>query len=510
MTVPFTQIGASRRIPLFIAEIGRGQGAPGSFVNPSIMLGQKNTSGGTASAGARYRITSSGQAATLFGRGSPAALMCAAFLRRNPTGELYAAALGDASGSPTAAARAITFAGTATEAGTLMFRIGGQLVEVGVAVGNDKTAVAAAFHAAVNAALDLSVASALSGDDNEISTVTAKFKGTVGNQVNVSLNALGQSGGEATPAGITVTIAGSSTLPSGGVTSQLTGGATDPTAASWVTALADDPYDVIAYQDTVSGVLDVLKTEMIRRWDANTPLRGHVITAHADSLADHETANALRNDAHLSIAEFKETVGWLSPAFEVAGSVAGIVSSMLAVDPAANLQLQPLTGIWGNGANFTDAERDDLAGKGGMTLVARNGVAYLEYEATTRFKNEFGDLDSTWEEVQTPFTLMRLERRLKNRIETRYGSHKLADDGQPIKSGQKIVTPQILKGEVLRELEACGNDGLIESSPEALAALKADLIVERSETNPSRVESSVSPDLINRFRVFAVLLNFKT
>lgn len=500
MTIPFSQISSSRRIPLFVAEIGRGEGTPPDFVNPSVVLGQMNTSGGTATAGTRYRVTSSGQAATLFGRGSPAHLMCAAFLRQHPTGQLYAIALGDAVGA-TAGSQTITFTGPSTAAGTIFLYIAGQIVEVAVASGVAATAIATAVVAAITALTDLPVTAAVGGSGSEhIVTVTSKFKGTVANLVTVAINPLGQAGDQVLPAGVGATL-GAATLASG---------ATDPTSSSWVTALGDDPYDVIAFQDTTSGPLGVLKTEMARRWNANSALDGMVFAACADALADLETLADGRQDEHLTIAGYKEASGWLTPAFELAAAYAGVAARELGNDPAANLQLLPLVGVWGGGTNFTDTERNSLASAGIATVVARGGNALLEFEATTRSENEFGEPDRTWEEIQVAFILSRLRRRLRFRIESRYPAHKLADDGSPIKSGQKIVTPQILKGELLAEYASCADDGLVEGSPENIAAFKADLIVERDESNPSRVSASISPDLINRFRVFATLINFKS
>ena len=82
---------------------------------------------------------------------------------------------------------------------------------------------------------------------------------------------------------------------------------------------------------------------------------------------------------------------------------------------------------------------------------------------------------------------------------------KLADDGTRFGPGQAIVTPGIIKGELIAEY---ANDmwyGLVEN----ITAFKANLIVERDPNDPNRVNVLYGPDLINQLRIFAVLAQFR-
>ena len=44
---------------------------------------------------------------------------------------------------------------------------------------------------------------------------------------------------------------------------------------------------------------------------------------------------------------------------------------------------------------------------------------------------------------------------------------------------------------------------------EGLEQFKRDLIVERSSTDPNRVDAIIPPDVVNQFRVFAAQVQFR-
>lgn len=491
----FTQISADRRIPIFAAEFrASGRGSQPSFTQPPIVLAQKLPAA-SAVVGTRYRIFSASQAASLFGRGSPAHLMCRAFLRNHPAAELRCAVQTDAGGG-TAASTTLTFTGPATAAGTIYLRIGGVLLEIGITSGLTAAQVATAVVDAVTADEDLPVTAAVGGGGSEhIVTLTCKVKGTVGNAVTVSLNALGDEGTEALPEGVGCTV-GAATL---------TGGATDPTASAWVTALGDEGFDVIAFQLADATAVDLLADELESRWNANVALDGVLFVAKADSAADLITYAEARNSEYVTVASYPEAAGWLTPAFEVAAAYAGVAARRLVIDPAGPIHLEPLVGVWARGTNFPDMpDRNALANAGAATVVARGGAVYLEFEATTRRKDAFDATDLTYEVIQTPFTLSRVRRQLGYELQRAYSSHKLVDDGTAFGEGQQIVTPAILRGFIASQYRALITAGLVEG----FEAFVDGLIIERDSANPNRVNGYLPPDLANQFRVFAAIIGF--
>lgn len=489
----FSQIPSTRRIPLFAAEFqATKKGTQPSFVNPSIILAQKLPAA-SAVASTRYLVSSVGQAASLFGRGSPAHLMARAFFRNNPAGVLYIAAQTDNSG--TAASQTLTYTGPATDNGTIYLYVGGVLVEVGVADEDTAAEIATATVDAITAMEDLPVTAAVGGGGSEhIVTFTCKVEGTVGNLVTLALNPLGQAGGQELPAGVGATL-GAATLA---------GGATDPTVANWTASLGDEPFDHIALQFDAAAAVAELKATLASRWDATYALDGQLYIAKGDSQADLLTYAGVVNAETVSVASYKEGVGWLTPSYEVAAAYMGLASRRLANDPAAPIHLQPLVGVWAYGTNFTDTERDALANGGCATLVARGGSVFVEFEATTRRQDAFGEDDTTYEVIQTPATLSRLRRRFGFDIQGAFAEHKLVNDGTSFGEGQKIVTPSILKGFIISRYRQYVADGVVED----VEGFAEQLIVERNASNPNRVDGYLPPNLANQFRVFAGIIGF--
>lgn len=487
MTISFTQIPADRMIPLFAAEfVSTAPEQVGALMKPTLLLGQKLPAA-SAVASTRYLISSNGEAIDLFGAGSPLHLMCKRFLQNNPAGKVYAAAQTDA-GASTAASQTLAFTGPATGDGTIYLYIGGKLVEVGVSDGDSITTIGDAVDAAVLADDELPVTSA-----NAAGTVTftAKVKGTVGNQITLAVNPLGQAGGQVLPDGVGATL-GAATLASG---------ATDPTVANWTTSLGDEAFDLIVLQFAATAALDELQTTLTTRWGATVATDGVLIAAEDDSAGDLETLVEGYNDEHISIVGFKESASWLSPAYEVAAAYAGVVARYCveSEDPGQSVQMQPLLGIWGRGTNFSDTERDGLANAGCATLKNDRGTCYIELEATTKRTTEFGDPDTRFQDIQVPLSMAYLRRYYKSLINSAYPRHKLADDDTAIPSGARVVTPAIAKAFVIAKYKAL--EGVL---VEDVDAFSESVIVERNATNPNRLDGYIEPNFINRLRVFAM------
>ena len=96
-------------------------------------------------------------------------------------------------------------------------------------------------------------------------------------------------------------------------------------------------------------------------------------------------------------------------------------------------------------------------------------------------------------------------RNQRQAITSKFPRCKLADDGTRFGAGQAIVTPNIIKAELVAQYRIDEFNGLVENG----AAFKANLIVERDPNDPNRVNVLYPPDLINQLRVFAVLAQFR-
>jgi phage tail sheath gpL-like len=177
-------------------------------------------------------------------------------------------------------------------------------------------------------------------------------------------------------------------------------------------------------------------------------------------------------------------------------------------DPARPLQTLPLNGITfaPAGKRFIVADRQALLYSGIATCSAyADGVARIERCITTYQKDGYGQADPSWLDVQTPATLQLIVRTLRNAILTKFPRCKLADNGTRFGPGQAIVTPNIIRAELVAQYAEMEYLGLVENTP----AFAAALIVERNATDPNRVDVLFPPDLVNQLRVFAMLVQFR-
>lgn len=432
------------------------------------------------------------EAKALFGVGSMLARMHEIYRQNDPFGEVWCIALDDP-GAGVAATGSFAITGTATKAGTLNAYVGAQRVQIGVASGDTAATLATALAAAVNANVDLPVTAAAA---TGTVTLTARHKGALGNDLLLQMNYYGAAGGESTPAGLTVTV------------NAMSGGTTSPSLTAAVAAMGDEEFDFIIspYSDTTS--LDLWRTTMndsSGRWAWNRQIYGHVYSAQRGTFSALQAAGVLRNDQHTTNAGFETLVP--SPSWEYAAAYGARNAVYINADPARPTQTGELVGILPApaGNRFVQSERQTLLSSGIATSFVSGGVVRIERAITTYQKNLWNQADPSYLDSETLHQLAAILRRLRNAITTKYPRHKLADDGTQFGAGAAIVTPSVIRGELLAQYAAMEDEGLVENRK----AFAANLIVERAANDPNRLNVLLPPDLVNQLRVFAVLAQFR-
>ena len=495
MAVSFNYIPSNIRVPLFYAEMDNTQAGYFTQNKRTLLIGQKITAG-TAVVNTPYLVSTTDMAKTLFGRGSMLDRMHGMYRQQDSFGEVWCIAVPDAGGG-TNATGTITVGGPATAAGTINLYIAGQRVQVAVASGDAATAIATAINTAINAASDLPVTSTVA---SAVVTLTCRWKGLTGNDIAVSDSFRGCAGGEALPTGMTLTYTGSGFL---------TTGATNPTlAGNAITAMGDDEYDYVIHPYTDSTNLDAFVTEYndaVGRWAWSRQVYGHCYTALRGALAALTTAGGLRNDPHHTIAGID--VDCPNPGWEYAAAYGGANAVCLNVDVARPTQTTALTGIIAPraGKRFLLTERQSLLNYGIATSYVAGGLLRVERAITTYQKNTWSQTDPSYLDSETLHQSAYIIRFLRNRITQKYPRHKLANDGTRFGAGQAIVTPNVIRGELLAAYSDMELDGIVENAK----AFAAALIVERDTNNPNRVNVLLPPDYVNQLRVFALLNQFR-
>lgn len=487
MAISFNQISSSIRSPLVYIEVDNTQANNFTQDLRALLVGQRLSTGSVA-AETPVLVSSVDQAIENFGAGSQLARMFTAYKANDSFTETWAIALDD-DASAAAATGSATVTGTATASGTVYLYVAGERVTAGVNTGDTATNVGDAIAAAINSDTSLPVtASATTG----VVTITAKNAGEAANSIDLRLNFLGELGGERTPAGLSVAIAA------------MSGGTTNPDVSLATAAMGDEPYEYICSPYTDSSSLNDWRDSMAGRWNALKQLYGHVFSARAGTVSELDTFGSARNDEHMSVMGFYDSP---TQPEQWAAALCAQAAFSLTNDPARPLQTLALTGVQlpPDASRFTLSERNTLLFSGVSTPFYSGGQARIERCITQYQTNAFSQPDSSYLDVTTMSTLSRISREISSRISSKFPRHKLADDGTRFGAGQSIVTPRIIRSELIALYDRLENLGIVENAD----AFAESLIVERNATDPNRIDVLHTPDLVNQFRIFAARIEFR-
>ena len=492
MSVSFNYIPSGIRVPLFYAEVDNSAAYTPSDTYQTLIIGQM-LSTGTATAAKPVTVSTASMAVKLFGRGSMLARMVSAYRDVDSFGQLVVIPLAD-DVSGVQATGTITITGKALESGVLSIYVGSTRVQVTVAEDDEPTAIATAIVNEMNSLKDLPVSAT---SDEGVVTLTARNAGTLGNDIQVAVNLRGEINGESTPDGIGVAVVA------------MKGGAKDPAIdETIIKAMGDERFDFIANPYCDTAVLDTLAKEMgdsSGRWSYTRQIYGHVYTAKRGDINTLKAFGSARNDQHCTIVGVEPTLP--SCIDELLASYVGRTSVFISADPARPTQTGALTGIMAapTEGRFLLTERQTLLTNGIATLTTVSGTVQIERAITTYQKNSMGDADASYLDSETLHTLAYILRSLKSTITSKYARHKLANDGTRYGAGQAIVTPSVIKGELISQYRALELKGIVENAD----LFKKYLIVERNADNPNRLDVLFPPDLVNQLRIFAVLAQFR-
>lgn len=487
MTVSFNDIPVDIRTPGQYLEIDNTNAIQGLVTRSHkvLVVGQRFIAG-TVSELEPTMITAGSQGDGFFGRGSMLSAMLTAFKKANATTEVHAIAL-DENDAGTAAAGSIAFAGPAAEAGTVNVYIAGHRVQVGVSKADSADDIATALAAAINANPDLPVTAAVNGTTASQVDITCRWKGETGNAIDLRVNYYA---GEALPTDVAATIVA------------MTGGASNPDIADAISTIGDERFDTIVMPFTDAANLTALETELTRRWGPMVQREGHAFAATTGTHSEGVTLGDSRNSPHVTIMPAQKSP---SPTWALASVTAALDAGE--PDPARPRQTLAMPGILppAVGDRYTREERNLHLQNGLSTLVVDDGgVVRIERLITTYQTNVLGIPDISYLDVTTLRTVAYLRFTVRARIALRYPRHKLADDGTRYGSGQAIVTPSVIRAELISLFTEWEDAGLAEN----MEQFKRDLLVERSSTDPNRMDAVIPPDVINQFRVFAGSVKF--
>jgi phage tail sheath gpL-like len=271
--------------------------------------------------------------------------------------------------------------------------------------------------------------------------------------------------------------------------------------------MADLWFHVWTHPYTDSTNLPAIEAELLSRFGPMRSLDGIAFTSMSGSFGTHTTLGSARNSPH-SVIVAQPGASPLMPPMEFAAEVAAVVAIAAAADPARPFQTLALTRA------IAPAETDQWSNEernlflfDGIATTKRvvGGGVQLERMITTYQTSPAGADDTAYLDATTLLTLMYLRYSFRVRMQTKYPRHKLAADGTRFGSGQAVITPQLGKAEAVTWFREMEQLGLVEGFDQ----FKQDLVVERSVTDPNRLEFLLPPDLINQLLVTAAQIQFR-
>ena len=496
MPISFSQIPSDIKVPLYWVEVDPSMAGLPQLGLRALLVGTA-LAGGDQAMNVPVAVGSQAQADAHWGQGSEISRMFAAFFANNFSNEVWGIGIPEPVGA-TAATGTVTVATPPTAAGTIHLYIGGIHVPVNVGASDTTAAVATNMAAAINAIFDLPVAASAA---TSIVTLDCLWKGINGNDITVSVNYYGTIGGEILPDGLTLT------LPATGL---LTGGAGVPNFTTAISNMGDQPFEYVAVPYTDSTTMMDWDEEFgftdTGRWGWQRQLFGHVFSAKRDTYSNLITWGDTQNSGVISAMGFE--VASPSPCFEWAAAYTAKAQRALVNDPARPLQTLSLNKIKSAPleSRFDFVELNALAENGvAIQKAGSDNQPMIAREQTTYQRNLYGQSDDAYELVTTLATLAKLLRNQRQAITSKYARCKLADDGTRFGPGQAIVTPGIIRGELISQYFIDEFNGLVENS----TAFAQNLLVERDPNDSNRVNVLYPPDLINQLRIFAVLAQFR-
>lgn len=480
----FNQIPIDIRTPGQFLEFDTSRAVQGlpAIKHKILVIGQRFAAGAVA-ANILTPITAAPQAEEAWGRGSMISAMFNALKAANSYTESWGIALDDLIAGVLAAGT-LTVTGPATAAGIVNLYIAGKKVPVAVASGAAAATVAASINTAINADTTLPVVSTVL---DAVVTVTARHKGLNGNFIDLRLN---YNVGERLPAGIAVAIVA------------MVNGAGNPDLAATIAALGDNQFHTIIMPFTDAANLLLLETECARRDGPLVMKEGQAFAAVSGTHATADTLGNSRNSPFLSIMGCQKSpiAPW------IVAAVTGAVDAY-EPDPARPRQSLVLTGILApaDADRYTMSERNIHLYDGISTYTVDDGGNCLIERLITTYKtNPQGVADTSMLDIETMRTRAYLRYSVRARIALKYPRHKLASDGTQFAAGQAVVTPKIIRAELIALFQDWELAGLVENRAQFIA----DLIVER-DADPNRVNALIPPDCVNQFRVFAAQIQYR-
>jgi phage tail sheath gpL-like len=468
---------------------------------------------GTAPAGVPVRVLTDLKAASLFGCGSPAAILAKIFLDLNKTEECWVLPV-DAPEAATPWQKTYTVTAAGVRQGAAAVTVNRTKIDAAAsAAGSSAEEAAAAIVARINSEIWLPVEAEFKSGGGGSFTVKSVVAGTWGNSNTVTIS------GEA--AGLTVT------------ETAVTPGTQTANIKPLFRNLGNTRYHYFMYDFSDTANIAALGEELTSRFSALRQIGGRAFVALSGELESvNEDIPALQQGTPYYGYGTKGLIGALDTAVlaqaatinnphivlvprltnpqlpgEWAVRWCAIACRILADDPAANTYDLTVTGLTSDRELDADTRQIMLTAGIATCRLDAAGNVLIERLVTSYTENTDGGRDTSYLDIQVPETVDAVRTYINAEAKKRYKAWKLAGTEENFGSGAKVMTAGIFRSflcelyqEVfIREKRWCQDfDGY-----------KNSLTVEVKKGSKTRLEYSHQPNLIGQFYIGAGLLQFK-
>lgn len=451
--------------------------------------------GSTASAGYSLlprQITSAGEAAAAYGFGSPIHLAALELFPLVGGGvgsiPVWVFPLND-DGAGVAAAGTITPAGAAPAAATFYARVSGILSSpISIASGANVATQVAAFVAAINAILQMPALATNTGPGTAC-TLTAKWKGTTGNEIKI----------EVLDANLNPALGSLYTVvnPTSGAADPSVTAALGGIGSQWITLLIN------SFHGTNTVVLDAIQAKGEARWD-QTVRRPFVAICGNDEavLATATGTTSTRKTDRINCQVVSP--GSVHLPVQIAAAQVREIAKVADDNPPTDYGSRKVTTLLpgADSVQWDYATRDAAVKAGCSTIEQKNGVVCIS-DVVTMYHPD-GEIPPAYRYVVDIMKVMTIIYNLDLEFnQPEWDGAPLIPDGQPTVN-PNARRPSSAKAAVNRILDGLGLEAII-SNP---AAAKAATVANINSGNPKRLDVSTTVQLSGNSNILSVDLNF--
>ncbi len=283
-----------------------------------------------------------------------------------------------------------------------------------------------------------------------------------------------------------------------------------PNVGAALAATGDDQYHHIISAFNGSAEVTALAEFLQERYHALQQIPGLAYIARKATHAALVTYGSGFNSPFISVFGVNsliDSTGAVVSEAELAAAWGGRISDSLAIDPARPLQTLPMNKVYANASpEWAYSERNLLLYSGIGTYRSNTAKqALIERPITLYKENNAGAADDSYLDITVPATAMYYRAKQRSKILSKFPRHKLASDSTKFAQGQAVVTPSLIKAELLalyRELE-------YKAIVQDFDGYKNSLVVGLDMDNPSRINIQDSPKFVNGMIIYAGKIQFR-